>query len=229
MSTESLVNKEAFAPEEPHEFGERWRTGVLLLIVADAAFVAALSFSYLYLRALDTQHSFHPGGSAVASLWWPWLVTVVMALSALAYWSEMRVHRPGRRHFVGGATVAVAGMAVALVLTVVQMYRFPFTLSDNAYADAVWVITAGNVFHLVVTVFLGVGIATRVHRRATRGARDWHVRIVGVWFAWVCVASLLGALTISVANGTVGCPLPKDQPDPGARSVLASSCPSSAK
>jgi len=229
MSTESLVNKESFAPEEPHEFGDRWRTGTLLLIVADAAFVAALSFSYLYLRALDTQHSFHPGHTGVASLWWPWTVSVVMVLSALAYWSGLRTHEPGRRHFVGGAAVAVIGMAAALVLTIVQMYRFPFTLSDNAYADGVWVITAGNVFHLLITVFLGTGIAIRVHRRATRGARDWHVRIVGIWYAWVCVASIVGALTISVANGTVGCPLPSDQPDPGARSVLASSCPSSAK
>ena len=122
MSTESLVNKEAFAPEEPHEFGERWRTGVLLLILADAAFVAALSFTYLYLRALDTQHSFHPGGTAAASLWWPWIVAVVMVLSALAYWDGMRVHRPGRRHFVGGATVAVVN-AWSLHLTPVMRPR----------------------------------------------------------------------------------------------------------
>jgi heme/copper-type cytochrome/quinol oxidase subunit 3 len=229
MSTESLVNKEAFAPEEPHEFGDRWRTGALLLIVADGAFVAALSFSYLYLRALDTQRSFHPGGTGVAPLWWPWTVSAVMVLSALAYWSGIRTHEPGRRHFTSGAAVAVIGMAAALVLTIVEMYRFPFTLSDNAYSDAVWVITAGNVFHLVLTVFLGLGITIRVQRRVTRGARDWHVRIVGIWYAWVCVASVVGALTISVANGTVGCPLPADQPDPGARSVLASSCPSSTK
>jgi heme/copper-type cytochrome/quinol oxidase subunit 3 len=229
MSTESLVNKEAFAPEEPHEFGDRWRTGALLLILADAAFVAALSFTYLYLRALDTQHSFHPGDTGVASLWWPWTVSAVTCLSALAYWNGFRVHQPGRRYFVGGATVAVMGMTVALVLTIIQMYRFPFTVSDNAYAAAVWVIAAGSVFHLVITVFLGLGIAIRVNRRATRGARDWHVRIVGIWFAWVCVASIVGALTITVANGTVGCPLPKDQPDPGARSVVASSCPTSAR
>src|SRR3569623_738173 len=111
MSTESPGIKEAFAPEEPHEVGDRWRTGTLLLIVADAAFVAALSFSYLYLRALDSQHSFHPGHTGVASLWWPWTVSVVMVLSALAYWSGLRTHEPGRRHFVGGAAVAVLGMA----------------------------------------------------------------------------------------------------------------------
>jgi len=78
-------------------------------------------------------------------------------------------------------------------------------------------------------VFLGLGIVMRVHRRVTRGARDWHVRIVGVWFAWVCVTAVIGAATISVANSTVGCPLPKDQPDPGARSVSVTVCPPSSR
>jgi heme/copper-type cytochrome/quinol oxidase subunit 3 len=229
MSTESLVNKEAFAEEEPQEFGERWQVGALLLIVADAAFVVALSFSYLYLRALDTQHSFHPGGTGVASLWWPWVVAAVMVASALIYRTGLRAHEPGRRHFVGGAGLAVAGMTVALVLTIVQMYQFPFTVSDNAYSAAVWVLAASTVFHLVITVFLGLGITVRVQRRRTRGARDWHVRIVGIWYAWVCIAAVIGAATLTVANGTVGCPLPKDQPDPGARSVFVSSCPSSSR
>jgi len=222
MSTDSLVNKEAFAPEEPEHFGERWRTGVLLLLVADGAFVVALSFAFLYLRGVDTQSSFHPGATGVASLWWPWIVTAVMIASFIAYRLGLETHEPGRRHFLNGGVVALVGMAIALVLNIVEMYRFPFHVSDNAYSSAVWVIAAGNVFHLLITVFLGLGIVLRVHRRRTLGAHDWHVRLVGIWFAWVCVASLIGTLSVTVANGTVGCPLPKDQPDPGARSVLAS-------
>jgi heme/copper-type cytochrome/quinol oxidase subunit 3 len=222
MSTESLVNKEAFAPEEPEHFGERWRTGVLLLLVADGAFVVALSFAFLYLRGVDTQSSFHPGATGVASLWWPWIVTAVMVASFVAYRLGLETHEPGRRHFLNGGVVALAGMAIALVLNIVEMYKFPFHVSDNAYSSAVWVIAAGNVFHLLITVFLGLGIVVRVHKRRTLGAHDWHVRLVGIWFAWVCVASLIGTLSVTVANGTVGCPLPKDQPDPGARSVLAS-------
>ncbi|MGA8248561.1 MAG: hypothetical protein WB797_16765 [Nocardioides sp.] len=229
MSTESLVNKEAFAEEEPHEFGERWRVGALLLISADVAFVVAVSFSYLYLRAIDTQRSFHPGGTGVASLWWPWVIAAVMVASALVYRTGLREHEPGRRQFVGGAAIALAGTCLALVLTIVQMYQFPFTVSDNAYSAAVWVLAASTVFHLVITVFLGLGITIRLQRRVTRGARDWHVRIVGIWYTWVCIAAVVGALTLSVANSTVGCPLPKDQPDPGARSVLVSSCPSSSR
>lgn len=229
MTTESLVNKEAFAPEEPEDFGSRWMTGAALLIVADASFVAALSFAFLYLRGLDTQSSFHPGNTGVASLWWPWAITVVMFLSYLAYRQGLAEHEPGRRHFLNSGIWSVFGMSVALVLTLAQMATFPFDVADNAYSSAVWTLAAANVFHLLITVFLGIGIVNRVHRRVTKGRHDWHVRIVGVWYAWVCVASLVGAITVSVANGTLGCPLPKDQPDPGARSVVVSSCSSSAR
>ena len=208
MSTESLVNKEALAPEEPEDFGERWRTGAILLMVADGSFVVALSFAFLYLRGIDTQTSFHPGGSGCASLWWPWIVTAVMIASFLAYRFGLEAHEPGRRHFLERRSGGGGRHGRALVLNIVEMYQFPFHVVDNAYSSAVWVIAAGNVFHLLITVFLGLGIVIRVQRRETRGARDWHVRIVGIWYAWVCVAALIGAITVTVANGTVGMPLP---------------------
>jgi len=224
MST-SVVHDEAFAHGEPIP-GERWRAGVVLLIVADASFVAALSFTFLYLRGLNTQSSFHPGNTGVASLWWPWIVAAVMVVSFVAYRYGMRAS-VGRQRLVNGSLLALVGMVLALVLNLVEMNLFPFHVSDNAYSAAVWVIAAGNVFHLVLTVFLALGIVLRVRRGVILGSGDWHVRLVGIWMAWVCAASIIGALTVSVANGTVGCPLPGDQPDPGARSVLAPSCVSS--
>lgn len=201
--TESLVNKEAIAPEAAEDFGSRWMTGAVLLIVADASFVAALCFTYLYLRALNTENAFHPAKSATASLWWPWAVTAVMFVGLAGYRWGMSEHRPTRHGFLTGGVFGVAAMVVALALNVAQIATFPFAVSDNAYSSAVYVIAAGNVFHLLITVFLGIGIVNRVRHRLTIGRRDWHLRIVGVWWAWVCVASLLGTLSISVANGIV--------------------------
>ncbi len=229
MTTGSLVNEETLAPQEVAEVGRRWMTGALLLIVADASFVVALSFSFLYLHGLNTQRSFHPAKSGVASLWWPWIITLVMVGSLFAYRQGLVAHKPGRPHFLNAGVVGVVGMFIALVLNIVQIMTFPFHVSDNAYSSAVWVIAAGNVFHLLITVFLGLGIVMRVRRGVTRGARDWHVQIVGVWFAWVCVASLIGAVTVTVANATMGCPLPPNQPEPGASSVTVSSCPTSSR
>jgi heme/copper-type cytochrome/quinol oxidase subunit 3 len=201
--TESLVNKEAFPPEAAEDFGSRWMTGAVLLIVADASFVVALSFSYLYLWALDTEHAFHPAKTAPASLWWPWSVTVVMFVSLAAYRYAMGEHRPVPFGFLPGGIFAVALMAVALVLNIVQMATFPFGVADNAYTSALFVLAAANVFHLLITLFLGVGVVNRVRHRLTHGRRDWHLRIVGVWWAWVCAASLIGTATVSVANSAL--------------------------
>jgi heme/copper-type cytochrome/quinol oxidase subunit 3 len=179
-------------------------TGAVLLIVADASFVVALSFTYLYLRGVNTEGEFHPPKSATASLWWPWLVTACMAAGFVAYRSGLgRPGQPVRSRFVGTAVLGVLLMTVALVLNIAQMVTFPFKVSQDAYASSVFVIAAGNVFHLLITLFTGVGAANRVRRRLTQGPQVWSLRIVGVWWGWVCLASALGALTVSVANGIV--------------------------
>jgi heme/copper-type cytochrome/quinol oxidase subunit 3 len=204
MTTESVPRPTAHPPEDPEDVGRRWMTGAVLIIVADASFVAALSFTYLYLRGVDTEAAFHPSKSATASLWWPWLITACMVAGFVAYQSGLG--RPGegvRSRFVGSAVAGLLLMTVALVLNILQIATFPFRVSDDAYASAVFVIAAGNVFHLLLTLFTGVGAANRVRHRLTDGPHIWSLRIIGVWWGWVCLASAIGALTISVANGTV--------------------------
>lgn len=204
MTTESLPRPTAHPPEDPDDVGRRWMTGAVLIIVADASFVAALSFTYLYLRGVNTEGAFHPPKSATASLWWPWLITACMVAGYIAYRSGLG--RPGesvRSRFVGSAVLGLLLMTVALVLNILQMVTFPFKVSDDAYASAVFVIAAGNVFHLLITLFTGVGAANRVRHRLTEGPQIWSLRIIGVWWGWVCLASATGALTISVANGIV--------------------------
>jgi heme/copper-type cytochrome/quinol oxidase subunit 3 len=176
----------------------------VLIIVADASFVAALSVTYLYLRGVDTEGAFHPPKSATASLWWPWLITVCMVAGFVAYRSGLG--RPGesvRSRFVGSVAVGLVLMSVALVLNIMQIVTFPFKVSDDAYASAVFVIAAGNVFHLLITLFTGIGAANRVRRGLTAGPQIWSLRIISAWWGWVCLASVTGALTITVANGIV--------------------------
>jgi len=202
MTTESLVT--AHPAEDAEVVGRRWLTGAGLLIVADASFVAAMSFTYLYLRGVNTEGEFHPPKSATASLWWPWVITACMIAGYAAYRSGLgRSRQTVSSRFVASTTLGVLIMTVALVLNIVQMAVFPFAVKDNAYASAVFVIAAGNVFHLLITVFTGIGAANRVRRGLTEGPQIWSLRIVGVWWGWVCVASAIGALTISMANGIV--------------------------
>jgi heme/copper-type cytochrome/quinol oxidase subunit 3 len=204
MTTESLVPEHAGVPEDPDHVGQRWLTGAALLIVADASFVAALSFTYLYLRAVNTEEAFHPLKSASASLWWPWIITVCMVAGLFSYRHGLLGVEPERlSRFVRSGSIGLILMSLALALNIVQMATFPFAIGDNAYASAVFVLAAGNVFHLLITLFVGIGAVNRVLHGLVDGAQVWSLRVVGLWWAWVCLASFGGALTISVANGTL--------------------------
>ncbi len=204
MTTDSLLRNDAHSLDDAENVGRRWMTGALLLIVADASFVVALSFTYLYLHGVDTEGAFHPPKSATASLWWSWAITAVMIAGFIVYGTGLRrSRRAGYSLFVGSTAMGVLLMLVALVMNIVQMAMFPFKIADNAYSSAVFVIAAGNVFHLLITVFIGIGAANRVRRGLTGGPQPWSLRIIGAWWGWVCISSATGALTLSLANGII--------------------------
>jgi heme/copper-type cytochrome/quinol oxidase subunit 3 len=204
MTTESLLKNDAHPLDDADNVGRRWMTGALLLIVADASFVVAMSFTYLYLHGVDTEGMFHPPKSATASLWWPWAITACMIVGFAAYCTGLaRSGQSTYSRFAAGAAVGVLLMTVALGMNIVQMATFPFKVADNAYSSTVFVIAAGNVFHLLITLFTGIGAVNRVRRGLTERAQSCSLRIVGVWWGWVCVSSATGALTVSLANGII--------------------------
>src|SRR5579875_2357959 len=71
--------------EDPIVVGRRWQTGVLLLILADVSFVAALLFSYLYLRGLNTGKAWLMPKQEIATIWVGWLIAGILVLSAIVY------------------------------------------------------------------------------------------------------------------------------------------------
>ena len=102
--------------------GRRWRTGVVLLMVADVAFVASLVFTYFYLRGLNTQGAWFPKGASVAPIWVGWAIAAALVASAATYrWGEI-----GMRAGNESRLVAAAGVAVVLVL------------ADAVYLKAKW-------------------------------------------------------------------------------------------
>src|SRR5664279_5714479 len=94
--------------EDPDVIGRRWRTGVLLLIVADGAFVASLIFSYLYLRGLNTEKAWLADGQQTAAIWVSWLISGVLAVSALAFrWGLKGIQAGSQSRLLAGTTAAL--------------------------------------------------------------------------------------------------------------------------
>ena len=73
------------------------RRAVLFFILADAVFFACLLFSYFYIRALDVNGGWLPDGTNTVASWQVWLITGVIAVSALVYRSAETGIRAGQQ------------------------------------------------------------------------------------------------------------------------------------
>jgi heme/copper-type cytochrome/quinol oxidase subunit 3 len=185
--------------DSPEVVGRRERLGVLLLIAADVAFVLSLVFAYLYLHGLDTEGGWLPqDGPAALGAGLGWVIAAIMIGSWGAYrWAEAAARAGRREQLVLGVLAAVVLVAVDLGLQVYQMATAGFVVSDGSYASAFMALAGYHVFHLALTVFLGIGIANRA--RLGRFDTDaWHVRLVGYWWTWVALSAILTAATTSL-------------------------------
>jgi heme/copper-type cytochrome/quinol oxidase subunit 3 len=72
-----------------------------------------------------------------------------------------------------------------------------FVVSAGSYASAFMALAGYHVFHLALTVFLGLGIANRA-RLGRFDSRPEHVRLVGYWWTWVVLAAIITAATTSL-------------------------------
>jgi cytochrome c oxidase subunit I+III len=184
--------------EDPNLIGRRWRTGVILLIVADGAFVASLVFTYFYLRGLNTEKAWVAHGQNIATIWVSWLITGVLVLSVIVYRRAERAIQAGSEaRFVAAAALALLLLAVDVVIQVIQLVTFPFGIGTSAYSSTVYTMAGANLFHLLLTAFLAVAMVNRGRAHIYGAASNWQVRLVGLWWAWVAAASVLTAFTTS--------------------------------
>jgi cytochrome c oxidase subunit I+III len=192
--------------EDPDLIGRRWRIGVVLLIVADAAFVTALLFAYFYLRGLNTQHAWLADGQATASIWRSWLLALGVVVSAALFRGAERAIRAGAEaRFVPATLLAVLVLLATTVGQYLQLTTFPFGIAESAYSSALYTMATANLVHLVLTLFLGLGMWNRGRLHIYSSSSNWQVRLVGLWWTWVAVAAVMGAFTTSfITSPNVG-------------------------
>lgn len=184
--------------EEVDTVGRRWRTGVGFVIVADASFVAAMLFAFRYLRGLNTEGAWVPHGSATAPIWNSWALAAGLVLSAVVFrWGEKGMRGGDSGRLVVGSAVGVLLLVLVGVGQVVQIASFPFAIAASAYASSMYLLAGANLFHLVVTLFLGLAMWNRARLGKYSATDNWQVGIVCLWWAWVAIAAGFSALTTS--------------------------------
>lgn len=184
--------------EHAHDPGPAQQLGVILLIVADAAFVLSLVFTYFYLRGLNTSGNWIPKGSRTLGIADGWVIAGVMVVSLLAYrWGELGIRAGERGRLVVGTALALAALLADLGLQVRQLGSLPFHMTTGSYASTVMTLAGYHLVHLALTLLLGIGIWNRARLNLFSAQSHWHVRVVGYWWMWVTASAVLSAVCTS--------------------------------
>ena len=186
--------------DSPDAVGRRDRLGVILLIVADIAFVGSLMFSYMYLRFLNTEGAWMPEGMIEAPPLIAWIVITIMVIGLVAFYLGVRGMKAGKPSSLAlGAGVALIAALSSLVFEIVKMSQFNFPLSDKGYfaggySSTMVTLAGANAFHLVLTIVITLGILNRARLGKYKDPASWQPRIATYWWLWVVVSALLVGL-----------------------------------
>ena len=196
----STVEHEREHPAESHHLpaalvAHQQRRAVLFFILADAIFFACLLFTYFYLRSLNVNEGWLPEDASTADSWLVWLITGLTVLGALAYrGAEMAIRAGHRPRYQTGALLGLAFVVVCIGLIIYQALTWPILMSESAYASIFIVLTYTQLVHLVILLFVAVG----VWNRGLQGKLDAnynHATVVGYFWYWVALTAVLGACT----------------------------------
>jgi heme/copper-type cytochrome/quinol oxidase subunit 3 len=107
------------------------------------------------------------------------------------------MHAGNESRLALGAILGVVLLIVDIVAQVMQLATFPFALKHSSYTSSVYVLAGANLFHLLLTLFIGLGLWNRARLGRYSPTNDWQVRVVGIWWNWVAIAAVISAVPVS--------------------------------
>lgn len=216
MSTEAVKPETAplYPPtgEPIGEIARRTKVGLWTLIVMSVSGTLALVISYSYLWSLNVNGGWAPPGAkltaretnstlpgksdATFAAEWPfWAIFGLVVLSTVAMWFGYKELAKGHRSgMILAGTIALLVAVGALVAQWIQITTFPFGASQGAYASAVLLLCAENIFNLLLVIFLLTGIVNRTRKGLITPLVYYQTKLMSYWMVWVCISFLLGAL-----------------------------------
>ncbi len=169
----------------------RVRTGVFLIILADAMFVASLLASDLYLGALNVYSRFKPPSEHAPSLFVGLALTLIAIASTLSYWWAARALAAGDEgRFRTGARVALGLVVVALLGQIGFVASLGFPSPLHGFSSMTILIGTYHGLHLLVTAIATLLILGRLANRRLV-AQGYLIEVVGYWWYYVAVVAVV--------------------------------------
>ena len=174
------------------------RRGMLFYVLTDVLFVIFMLASYVWLRAIHAEGWF-PQGTKVPNEQTVYILTGLCVLSAVFFFIGFMGLRGGSN------TTLTIGMAVATVLALIALvaqFRFmgnlPFTTGDGSFASTYILLSGYHIYHLLLGVFLGIGVTHRAIRGRYSSDRTAGLSAIGYYWYWMALFPVLVTLMVQL-------------------------------
>lgn len=183
------------APHGDHVDNDlKLRRGMLFYVLTDVLFVIFLLASYVWLRSYHADGWF-PQGTKLPDQQTVWILTGLCVASAVFY----AIGFIGIRN--GSQSTLMVCMAVATVLAIAAvsgqfrlMGHLPFTVSDGSFASTYIVLSGYHIYHLLLGIFLGVGVTIRSIRGHYTSEKTAGLSAIGYYWYWMALTPVLVTL-----------------------------------
>ncbi len=194
---------------------QKERLMIGLFISGDALFLILELFAWFYLRSLNVGGLWNGaqcskaspcadglGNPIVAQIPKanPWhsiaIACLAIGCAAFVWVAESAAKRQaGKRAVAGASGIALLFLLGAVAWQIYQFQVLPFTTIDGAYASTFEYFIGSTLAHLILLLFIVLGLWIRASKGRYEGG-TWHrIRIIRYFAVWIAVSCVVLALT----------------------------------
>ena len=171
---------------------QKERLMMWLFISGDALFLILELFAWFYLRALNVNGLWNGAQCSKAN---PCTDGLAILCAAFVWLAESAAKRQaGKRAVAGAAGVALLFLLGAIAWQIYQFQVLPFTTIDGAYASTFEFFIGSTLAHLVLLLFIVLGLWVRASKGRYEGGTWYRVRLIRFFAVWIAVSTLILAL-----------------------------------
>lgn len=174
------------------------RLGMLFYVLTDVIFVAFLFAAYIWLRAYNTDKGWYPAHYRLPDAMTTNVLDAIIVVSAICFYIAYRGARAGNQLMIRvGAVLALVLLIVALVGQIRFMGQQQFASTDGSFASTFIVLSGYHVYHMLVGLFLGLGLTIRALRGKYSAEHHLGLVTIGYFWYWMALMPVLFTLIMT--------------------------------